>query len=44
MASKKTVQRVVVLPFAPVNMFEKTVACEVYGVDRTESGVPKFDL
>lgn len=44
MASKQPAQRVVVLPFAPVNMFEMSVACEVYGVDRTESGVPKFDL
>jgi len=37
-------QRVVVLPFSPLHAFELGVACEVYGMDRTEVGVPRFDF
>jgi transcriptional regulator GlxA family with amidase domain len=44
MPVRKPVQRIVALPFAPVHVFEMAVACEVYGMDRTDSGVPAFDF
>jgi len=30
-----------VLAFSPVPLFEMSVACEVYGIDRSEQGVPR---
>ncbi|MGD9795350.1 MAG: GlxA family transcriptional regulator [Acidimicrobiia bacterium] len=33
---------VVVLLFEPVSMFETSVACEVFGLDRTDMGVPRY--
>jgi transcriptional regulator GlxA family with amidase domain len=36
--------RVAVLAFAPVPVFEMSVACEVFGIDRSGMGVPKYDL
>lgn len=44
MASRQRPQRIVALAFAPVSVFETAVACEVWGLDRTDSGVPKFDF
>jgi transcriptional regulator GlxA family with amidase domain len=41
---RRVAQRIVVLPFAPVHAFELGVACEVYGMDRTDVGVPAFDF
>jgi len=36
--------RVAVLVFPPVSVFETAVACEVFGLDRREAGVPAYDL
>lgn len=33
--------RVAVVVFSPVPLFEMSVACEVYGIDRTAEGVPR---
>ena len=38
------VRNVAVLGFSPLSVFEMAVACEVFGIDRTEQGVPKFDF
>ena len=40
----KPLQTVAVLAFSPVSVFEMAVACEVFGIDRTEQGVPRFDF
>jgi AraC family transcriptional activator FtrA len=36
--------RVAVLVFPPVSVFETAVACEVFGIDRREMGVPSYEL
>ena len=36
--------RVAVLVFPPVSVFETAVACEVFGLDRRDAGVPAYDL
>jgi AraC family transcriptional regulator, transcriptional activator FtrA len=36
--------RVAVLVFPPVSVFETAVACEVFGLDRRDAGVPSYDL
>src|SRR3954447_17106631 len=36
--------RVAALVFPPVSVFELAVACEVFGIDRWEMGVPSYDL
>jgi AraC family transcriptional activator FtrA len=36
--------RVAVLVFPPVSVFETAVACEVFGIDRREMGVPAYDF
>jgi transcriptional regulator GlxA family with amidase domain len=36
--------RVAVLVFPPVSVFELAVACEVFGIDRQEMGVPSYDV
>jgi transcriptional regulator GlxA family with amidase domain len=36
--------RVAVLVFPPVSLFEMSVACEVFGLDRRDMGVPSYDL
>jgi transcriptional regulator GlxA family with amidase domain len=36
--------RVAALVFPPVSVFELAVACEVFGIDRHEMGVPSYDL
>jgi transcriptional regulator GlxA family with amidase domain len=40
----RPIRRVVVLAFSPASAFEAAVACEVFGLDRTDSGVPAFDF
>ncbi len=37
-------ERIAVLAISPVPMFELSVACEVYGIDRSDVGVPRFEL
>jgi transcriptional regulator GlxA family with amidase domain len=36
--------RVAVLVFPPVSVFETAVACEVFGLDRRDAGVPAYDF
>src|SRR5690242_13612243 len=36
--------RVAVLVFPPVSVFELSVACEVFGIDRSAMGVPNYDV
>ncbi len=35
---------VAVLAFSPVSVFEMAVPCEVFGIDRTAMGVPRYDV
>jgi transcriptional regulator GlxA family with amidase domain len=44
MAGSSRPQRITALVFAPVHAFELAVACEVFGVDRSAMGVPRFDF
>lgn len=37
-------QRVAVIAFAETPLFELAVACEVFGIDRSTMGVPRFDV
>jgi AraC family transcriptional activator FtrA len=41
---RRRAHRVAVLVFPPVSVFETAVACEVFGVDRREGGVPPYEL
>src|SRR5215207_8322206 len=36
--------RVAALVFPPVSVFEMAVACEVFGIDRSEQRVPRYDF
>ena len=36
--------RVAVLCFSPVSVFEMAVPCEVFGIDRTAMGVPRYEV
>ena len=36
--------RVAVLVFSPASVFELAVACEVFGIDRSDMGVPSYDV
>src|SRR2546423_9099618 len=36
--------RVAALVFPPVSVFEMAVACEVFGIDRREQHVPRYDF
>ena len=38
------IRSVAVLAFPPLSVFEMAVACEVFGIDRSEQGVPTFDF
>src|SRR6476646_848403 len=44
MSKRVETERIAVLAIPPVPMFELSVACEVYGIDRSDMGVPRFDL
>ena len=37
-------ERIAVLAFADVPIFELAIPCEVFGIDRTADGVPRFDI
>jgi transcriptional regulator GlxA family with amidase domain len=44
MVAKRRPHRVGVLLFEPVSIFEMAVACEVFGIDRADMGVPAYSL
>src|SRR5215207_1828164 len=35
---------VAILAFSPVSVFEAAVPCEVFGIDRTAMGVPRYEV
>ena len=40
----RPIRSVAVLALPPLSVFEMAVACEVFGIDRSEQGVPTFDF